>query len=125
VADDPWALSAIWPAALGLATEAERAERARVVGDRRLVADAVAAGEALLERARAAERQARSLGLKVGPEALAWLARAEAEWTRLQGHADPDRWALAADAFAYGYVYEEARSRWRLAEALLAHGRRD
>jgi DNA-binding CsgD family transcriptional regulator/tetratricopeptide (TPR) repeat protein len=125
VADDPWALSAIWPAALGLAAEAERAGRARAVGDQAAGADAVAVGEALLERARAAERQARSLGLQVGPEALAWLARAEAEWTRLRGHADPDRWAVAADAFAYGYVYEEARSRWSLAEALLLDGRRD
>ena len=125
VADDPWALSAIRPAALGLAAEADRAGRGRVVGDQGAVADALAVGEALLERARASERQARSLGLQVGPEALAWLARAEADWARLQGRADPGRWAVAADAFAYGYVYEEARSRWRLAEALLAHGRRD
>ncbi|HZC99765.1 MAG TPA: response regulator transcription factor, partial [Actinomycetes bacterium] len=38
---------------------------------------------------------------------------------------DPDRWAASADAFGYGHVYEEARSRWRLAEALLEAGRRD
>jgi DNA-binding CsgD family transcriptional regulator/tetratricopeptide (TPR) repeat protein len=125
VADDPWVLSAIWPAALGVAAEAERAARARVVGDQAAVADALAVGETLLRRARDAERRARSLGLQVGPEALAWLARAEADWTRLEGRTDPDRWAASVDAFAYGHVYEQARSRWRLAEALLAHGRRD
>jgi DNA-binding NarL/FixJ family response regulator len=78
----------------------------------------------LLELCRAAEQRARSVGRQIGPEAIAWLARAEAEWTRLAGDPDPDRWARAADAFSYGYIYEEARSRWRLAEALLAAGRR-
>jgi DNA-binding CsgD family transcriptional regulator len=120
-----WMLSAIWPAALGLAAEAERAERARAAGDEATLADALDAGPVLLGRARAALARARAVGRQVGPEALAWLARAEAEAARLEGRADPDRWAAAADAFAYGYVYEEARSRWRLAEALLAGGRRD
>ncbi|MFL6222494.1 MAG: LuxR C-terminal-related transcriptional regulator, partial [Actinomycetes bacterium] len=67
----------------------------------------------------------RELGRQVGPEALAWLARAEAEWTRVEGRSDPDRWSAAADAFSYGYLYEEARCRWRLAEALLGDGRRE
>ncbi len=125
VSEDPWALSAVRPAALGLAAEAERAERARVAGDEATIAEATKVGEALLERARAAERRARSLSLQVGPEATAWLARAEAEWARLQGQADAGRWAAAASAFAYGYVYEEARCRWRLAEVLLAGGHRD
>ena len=55
---------------------------------------------------------------------MAWLARAEAEWTRVEGRPDPAGWAAAADAFGYGYLYEEARCRWRLAEALLGDGRR-
>jgi DNA-binding CsgD family transcriptional regulator/tetratricopeptide (TPR) repeat protein len=125
VSDDPWALSAIRPAALGIAAEAERAMQARIAGDQAAVAEATKVGEALLERARAAERKARALGLQVGPEAAAWLARAEAEWTRLEGRADPARWAAAVDAFAFGHVYEEARCRWRLAEALLAEGHRE
>ncbi|HEX9342188.1 MAG TPA: AAA family ATPase [Actinomycetota bacterium] len=125
VSEDPWALSAIRPAALGITAEAERAAQARIAGDEAAIAEATKVGKALLERARAAERQARSLSLQVGPEATAWLARAEAEWTRLQGHADPERWAAAAGAFAYGYAYEEARARWRLAEALLAGGHRE
>jgi DNA-binding NarL/FixJ family response regulator len=71
------------------------------------------------------EEAARSIGRQIGPEALAWLARAEAEWTRLSGRADPESWAKAAEAFSYGYVYEEARCRWRLAESLLSAGRRE
>jgi DNA-binding NarL/FixJ family response regulator len=123
--DENWVLSAIWPAALGLAAEADRAERARAGGDAPAEQEAVAAGRPLLERARSELDRARGLGLQVGPEALAWLARAVAEWERLQGRSASERWADAVDGFAYGYVYEEARSRWRLAEALLAEGRRD
>jgi DNA-binding NarL/FixJ family response regulator len=63
--------------------------------------------------------------MKIVPYPNAWLARAEAEWTRVKGPSDPDRWAASARAFSYGYVYEQARSTWRLAEALLAAGRRE
>jgi DNA-binding NarL/FixJ family response regulator len=52
-------------------------------------------------------------------------AKAEAEWTRLQGHSDPARWQAAVDAFSYGHVYAVARCQWRLAEALLGAGDRD
>ncbi|HEX8928581.1 MAG TPA: response regulator transcription factor, partial [Actinomycetota bacterium] len=124
-ADERWELSYIWPATQGLAAEADRAERARAAGDEAVAAEAVQAGLELLERARAAERQSRAVGRQVGPEAVAWLARAEAEATRLEGRTDPDRWAASAEAFGYGHVYEQARSRWRLAEALLAAGRRE
>jgi DNA-binding CsgD family transcriptional regulator len=121
----PWVLSAIWPAALALAAEGDLAERARSAGDQDGQAEHRAIGRDLLERARAALQRARDRGRQVGPEALAWLARCEAEWTRVDGNPDPDRWAAAAEAYGYGYVYEEARSRWRLAEALLLLGRRD
>ena len=123
--DETWELSAIWPATLGLAAEAERAERARIAGDEASLAEALETGGALLEQCRKAEENSRSGGRQIGPEALAWLARAEAESGRLEGRADPDRWATAAEAFAYGYVYEEARCRWRLSEALLAEGKRE
>jgi len=121
----PWVLSAIWPAALGLAAEGDLAERARAAGDQAAAKEHLAVGEDLLARARGALQRARDLGRQVGPEALAWLARAEAEWTRVEGRADPARWSAAADAFGYGYRYEEARCRWRLAEALLGEGDRD
>jgi DNA-binding CsgD family transcriptional regulator len=61
----------------------------------------------------------------MGPEGQAWLARAEAEWSRLEGPDDPDRWRTALRLFGYGYPYEEARCRWRLAEALLGADRRE
>jgi ATP/maltotriose-dependent transcriptional regulator MalT len=124
-ADEQWELSYIWPSTQGLAAEADWAERARSASDQEALADAVRAGRTLLERARGAERQSRAIGRQVGPEALAWLARAEAEAARLEGRADPDAWAASAEAFGYGHVYEQARSRWRLAEALLASGRRE
>jgi DNA-binding CsgD family transcriptional regulator len=121
----PWVLSAIWPAALALAAEADLAERARAAGDQATVKEHLAIGEDLLARARDALRRARDLGRQVGPEALAWRARAAAVWTRVEGRPDPARWAAAADAFGYGYLYEEARCRWRLAEALLGEGDRE
>jgi DNA-binding CsgD family transcriptional regulator len=120
----PWMLSAIWPAALALAAEGDLAERARAAGDQAAVKEHQAIGEDLLERARAALQRARDRGRQVGPEAMAWLARAEAEWTRVEGRPDPASWSAAADAVGYGYLYEEARCRWRLAEALLGDGRR-
>ncbi|GAA3829404.1 helix-turn-helix transcriptional regulator [Sphaerisporangium flaviroseum] len=61
----------------------------------------------------------------LGPEGKAWLARAEAEWHRVQGTATPATWRAVVDAFDFGFVYEVARSRWRLAEALLASGSRE
>ena len=124
VADEAWELSSIWPATLGLAAEAEHVQRARISRDEAGADTARAVGEALLQRCRAAQREARSVGRQIGPEAVAWLARAEAEWARVEGRNDPDLWSAAANAFAYGYVYEEARARRRLAEALLEQGQR-
>jgi DNA-binding NarL/FixJ family response regulator len=120
-----WTLSAIWPAALAVAAEADRAELARTAGDDATVAEAAAVGADMVDRAVASEKAARALGRQVGPEALAWLAKAQAELTRLLGQPDPAAWQAAADAFDYGYVYELARCRWRLAEAHLAVGGRE
>ncbi len=53
------------------------------------------------------------------------LAKAEAEWTRLQGRSDPERWRAAVEAFSFGHVYAVARCQWRLAEALLGAGDRE
>ena len=122
---EAWELSVIWPATLGLSAEADRAESARANGDGVAESEAKTTGAALLERGRNAEERTRSVGRQIGPEAIAWLARAEAEWTRLIGESDPERWKVAADAFAYGYIYEETRSRWRLAEALVGAGARE
>ncbi|WP_328558839.1 helix-turn-helix transcriptional regulator [Streptomyces coelicoflavus] len=61
-----------------------------------------------------------------GPEGQAWLARAEAEWSRVADPVpDPAAWEKAVAAFTYGDAYERARCRLRLAEALLAADRRE
>jgi DNA-binding CsgD family transcriptional regulator len=81
-------------------------------------------GEPLVAAARAAvDVFARTMG-EMGPEGVAWLARVEAEEARLHGDAAVDEWRAAVDAFGFGHVYEQARGRWRLAEALLAVGDR-
>ncbi|WP_219508362.1 helix-turn-helix transcriptional regulator [Nonomuraea ceibae] len=61
----------------------------------------------------------------MGPEGNAWALRVEAERHRVHGRLDVSLWRQVAEAFSYGFVYEEARARWRLAEALLAAGERD
>jgi len=53
------------------------------------------------------------------------LARAQAEWSRAYGQNTPDAWRLVVDAFGEGFVYETARARWRLAEALAEAGDRE
>ncbi|MEU8250866.1 AAA family ATPase [Nonomuraea sp. NPDC048916] len=62
---------------------------------------------------------------RLGPEGQAWALRVEAEWHRVHGRLDPDLWREVVTAFDFGFVYETARARWRLAEALLAAGDRD
>ena len=119
------ALEGAWVAMNGLSVEAERAERARVTGDDASLADATAAGRALLERVRADAERAPQAGLAHDVHVRGRLAKAEAEWTRLQGRSDPARWQAAVDAFAYGNVYEVARCQWRLAEALAGAGERE
>ncbi|NUW29978.1 AAA family ATPase [Nonomuraea sp. SMC257] len=61
----------------------------------------------------------------MGLEGRAWALRVEAEWHRVHGRLDPELWRQVVEAFDYGFVYETARARWRLAEALLAAGDRD
>ncbi len=72
----------------------------------------------LLARARQAVRAG------MGVEGKGWAARAEAEWHRAHGRADPEAWRRAVEIFDPVFVYEAARSRWRLAEALLTSGER-
>ena len=109
----------------GLAVQAERAERARAAGDAGTLSDAIAVGHLLLERARSAVEQAHRTGLAHHVYVAGWLAKAEAEWTRLEGRSDPQAWQAAVEAFSFGHVYEVARCQWRLAEALLGAGQRE
>ncbi|GLW96915.1 helix-turn-helix transcriptional regulator [Microtetraspora sp. NBRC 16547] len=88
--------------------------------------DARERADDLIERARwAAANGPYGPRLELGPEGAAWLLRAEAEWHRTRGTAEPELWRRAADAFGFGFVYEDARSRWRLAESLLDAGDRE
>jgi DNA-binding NarL/FixJ family response regulator len=66
-----------------------------------------------------------------GPEAVAWIARARAEWLRLRWLGGEDvppaemlaAWRAAVAGFDdYGHVYEAARSRARLGAVLRASG---
>jgi DNA-binding CsgD family transcriptional regulator len=107
-----------------LAPVADAAAAARLVGETATADRWVASTEELVGIARSAvEVYARNYG-EMGVEATAWQARVEAEAARLRGSATPELWQAAVDGFAFGHVYEVARSRWRLAEALLATGDR-
>jgi DNA-binding CsgD family transcriptional regulator len=118
-------LEGAWVAMNGLSVEADRADRARAAGDTATLADATEAGRALLERVRADAEQARGTHLAHDVHVRGRHAKAEAEWTRVEGRSDPARWQAAVDAFSYGNVYAVACCQWRLAEALAATGERD
>jgi DNA-binding CsgD family transcriptional regulator/tetratricopeptide (TPR) repeat protein len=104
---------------LGLRAEADAAERAR---------DRHAEGEEADARQVAAEllEGARALSTPWGPEFEAHLAACEAEWTRVGGRSDPERWQAATEAWdKAGQPYPAAYARWHLAQALLAAGDRE
>jgi ATP/maltotriose-dependent transcriptional regulator MalT len=120
-----WMLVGIRLGTVGATLYAEVAERAARRKDDAERQAAVLAGERLVEHASKTATFGRPRTGALGPEGLAWLARAEAESTRLHGASDPARWQAAVEAFGYGAVYEQAVCRWRLGEALLGAERRD
>jgi DNA-binding NarL/FixJ family response regulator len=114
---------AVRVAAVALSARADRAAAARSAGHTAAVAAEQAAGARLLDIAReGAQFPARPKSV-LGPEGRGWLARAEAEYQRLIGVNDPANWEKALAEFSPGYVYETARTQWRLAEALALNGR--
>jgi DNA-binding CsgD family transcriptional regulator len=107
-----------------LAPIADAASAAHVSGDPAGAQRWVDGGTELLGIARnAVAVYSRTVG-EMGVEAAAWEARVEAEAARLNGAVALELWRSAVEGFGFGHVYEEARSRWRLAEALLAGGDR-
>jgi DNA-binding CsgD family transcriptional regulator len=112
-------------AAVGLAAQADLASHARATGDEHAATAAVEAASGLIKMARRGAAYPRRPNWALGVEGRAWLARAEAEWLRAQGRNDPAAWQAVVSTFGPAFVYETARSRWRLAEALLEAGRRD
>jgi DNA-binding NarL/FixJ family response regulator len=117
--------SVIRPAAVALSARADRAVQARAAGDDEAAAAELAAADDLRRIAREGAAFPKRPKFILGPEGRGWVARAEAEYGRASGHNDPDAWQTALDAFSPAYVYETARTRWRLAEALAEVGRRD
>jgi DNA-binding CsgD family transcriptional regulator len=110
-------------AALALAAVADAAVELRRAGDEEGTRRWAETGTELVELARVTAAKGED-GSPQGPEGLAWLARAEAEWARAGAGPDVEAWEKAVAAFGYGDVYEQARCQLRLAEALLATERR-
>jgi DNA-binding NarL/FixJ family response regulator len=117
--------SVIRPAAVALSARGDRAVRARAAGDDETVRAELAAAAELRQVARDGASYPKRPKFILGPEGRGWLARAEAEYRRASGDNDPEAWQAVLDAFGPAYVYEIARTRWRLAEALAEAGRRD
>ncbi|ACZ32277.1 transcriptional regulator, LuxR family [Xylanimonas cellulosilytica DSM 15894] len=122
-------LGRIWISALALAALASAAELVPAGSS----ADSLSAarakllevGDALAEVAHTTAVRGRPRGGKLGPEGRAWLLRVDAELARLRAAAsgapaDPARWEATVREFGFGYRYEEARSRFRWAQALHA-----
>jgi len=114
---------AIRPAAVGISAWADRAVRARASGDD--PADALAGATHLLEMAREGAAFPKRPTFVLGREGRGWLARAEAEYQRALGRNEPEHWQAVMDEFGPAYMYEIARTRWRMAEALAEGGRRE
>jgi DNA-binding CsgD family transcriptional regulator len=123
VADAANGPQSIRPAAVAVSAWADRAVRARVGGDD--PAEHLTGAAELLTVAREGAAFPRRPKFVLGPEGRGWLARAEAEYGRAAGQNDPKAWLKVMAEFGPAYVYEIARTRWRLAEALAEAGRRD
>ncbi|MFE0810428.1 ATP-binding protein [Streptomyces sp. NPDC058848] len=110
-------------AALALSAVADTVVGLRAAGDETGVRRWTDTAAELLEQARRSAGRGED-DRPQGLEGQAWLARAEAEWARIASGPDPAAWRRAVAGFGHGDVYERARCRLRLAEALLAAGRR-
>jgi DNA-binding CsgD family transcriptional regulator len=113
-------VAAVWLAAL-----ADLAVQARASGDATRAREVAEEARRVVELARSGAGNRGRPRTALGVDGQGWLARAEAEWSRAEGDNDPAAWQAVLDAFGPGFVYEAARARWRLAEALAEAGRRD
>jgi DNA-binding CsgD family transcriptional regulator len=105
--------------ALALRAEAELALLTAVRRDAQDVTEARRRSRQLVARARRSAAGAAA----VMPDAVGWLAIAEAEHSRVEGRPSPERWRSAVAVWdELGRPYPAAYCRWRCAEALLAAG---
>jgi DNA-binding CsgD family transcriptional regulator/tetratricopeptide (TPR) repeat protein len=119
-----YAPSVIRPVAIGVSAHADRAAHARAAGDLTRAEEEVEAARILIDMAHRGAMAAFRPRAVLGPEGRGWLARAEAEFGRARGENDPAAWESVLDGFGPLYIYEVARTRWRLAEALAQAGDR-
>jgi len=113
----------IRPAAVALAALADQARQARAAGQS---ADGlVAEAEELAAVARSGLVSSRRAPESIGVDGRGWLARAEAELRRAADDNDPANWRAVAETFGPAFLYETAKARWRLAEALAESGDRE
>ncbi|MFF3349522.1 AAA family ATPase [Streptomyces sp. NPDC002779] len=111
-------------AALALSAVADRAVELRHGGDEAGAGRWADTATELMELARDSAAHSANRTPQ-GPEGMAWLARAEAEWLRATTGPDVAAWAKAVAAVDYGDAYERARCRYRYAEALVTAERRE
>nr|WP_245600005.1 helix-turn-helix transcriptional regulator [Embleya scabrispora] len=111
--------------ALALSAIGDTAADLRAAGDAEGAQQAVTAAREFIELARTTAGWPGRRYPRSGSEGRAWLLRAEAEWSRVSGDADVALWEKTVEAYDYGNVFEAARSELRLAQALVAAGRRD
>jgi DNA-binding NarL/FixJ family response regulator len=117
--------SAIRLAAVALRPLADRARALRAAGDDDGVAAVLERCAELVSIARDGAAYRHRPKFVLGPEGRGWLARAEAEYARALGDNHPKLWRTVLEEFGPAYLYESARTRWRLAEALAESGARD
>ena len=122
---EPLHLAGIALSATAVAALADRAEQARARGEAAAAANDQELGARYVEDGRRRAALGRPRLGTMGPEGRAWLIRLNAEAARLTSDAEPEQWRRTVEAFSYGHPYELARSRRRLAEALLRAGDRD
>jgi ATP/maltotriose-dependent transcriptional regulator MalT len=105
--------------AIGLAVEADRAQRARDLRVRDDEKDALARARIHMDRLRAAAAEG-------GSVEAAWRSVGEASLARARGRSDASLWHSAAATFdALGRPFAAATVRWREAEALVEAGDRE
>jgi DNA-binding CsgD family transcriptional regulator len=107
---------------LAVRAYADRAERARALGDAATAGEAERSGAAIVQRMQRLLDPDRWRG-PPPPETVARVLLAAAELERLRDASDPTTWSSVADRWAgLGFNLELAYARWRQAEAVLAAG---